>query len=150
MKLLGFVLSVFALALVVPSPAHAQATGSFTIRNTGAPRIFIVLPTSVGANELVLRGQMTDPVNVIGGTAFEAVMTGGQVAAGAFGGPGASSAVGSLRGVGSAVPTEVNQQLQKLSQELQQINQDSEQFQALTNSQKAKHDAATAAIQNTR
>ncbi len=132
----------------------------------------------------------------VGGAAFEIGVTGGQIAAGAFGGPGAASAVGSLRGLGSAIggggggfgglsggstgtfgeSASANQsvadalnaktqstlaeqaKLQEagfsqqvaLFQLQQAVNRDSEQFQSLTNAQKAKHDALTSAVNNLR
>lgn len=71
------------------------------------PRVAPCALGGIGASEghlgVSASTQLTQTTQTIGGAAFEVGATGGQIAAGAFGGPGAASAVGSLRGLGSVI-----------------------------------------------
>lgn len=71
------------------------------------PRVAPGALAGIGASEghlgVSASTRTAQTTQTIGGTAFEVGVTGGQIAAGAFGGPGAASAVGSLRGLGSAI-----------------------------------------------
>jgi len=123
--------------------------------------------------------QFKNTASQVGGAAFNVALTGAAGAAGAFGGAGASGAVaaagsalrsgasaaaGGIGGVtnqvnASAAQTESmvgqvagagDDKSMQLLQLQQAMNAQSQMFNTLTNVQKSKHDAAMAAIQNTR